>query len=105
MKEIYTHHDFTRVGFLRSVLEEARIPCFIRNEHTHAVFNGIPSPIFYPVLCVTDDDDFDRAMQLVEEHRIPEINFLADWKCASCGEEVPGEFDSCWNCEALRSVG
>lgn len=21
-----------------------------------------------------------------------------DWKCVGCGEEVPGEFEVCWNC-------
>jgi hypothetical protein len=25
-----------------------------------------------------------------------------EWRCASCGEEIPGHFDLCWNCEAER---
>jgi hypothetical protein len=102
MKEIFADHDFTKVGFFRSVLEEAQIPCFIRNEHTHSVFTGIPSPLFYPALCITKDEDFDRAKALLEEHRHPDVTVGVNWKCPACGEEVPGEFESCWNCEALR---
>ena len=24
------------------------------------------------------------------------------WKCLTCGEEVPEQFDACWNCETPR---
>ena len=27
-----------------------------------------------------------------------------DWQCTACGEQVPANFDLCWNCEALRSI-
>jgi hypothetical protein len=27
----------------------------------------------------------------------------ADWTCAACGEQVPGTFDVCWNCQAQRT--
>jgi len=26
----------------------------------------------------------------------------SDWKCAQCGEAVPGNFANCWNCQAER---
>jgi hypothetical protein len=26
-----------------------------------------------------------------------------EWQCAGCGESVPGNFDLCWNCEAVRA--
>ena len=29
----------------------------------------------------------------------------AAWPCPECGEEVPGNFDVCWNCGAARHDG
>ena len=26
-----------------------------------------------------------------------------EWRCPACGEEVPGHFDLCWNCQAERA--
>jgi ssDNA-binding Zn-finger/Zn-ribbon topoisomerase 1 len=28
----------------------------------------------------------------------------ADWLCADCGEQVPGHFDLCWNCQQARET-
>jgi hypothetical protein len=27
------------------------------------------------------------------------------WACAQCGEENPGNFEMCWNCQATRVAG
>ena len=35
MREVFVAQDYTRVGFFRSVLEQAGIASFIRNEHSH----------------------------------------------------------------------
>lgn len=107
MKVIFIHHDFTRVGHCSSVLEEAGIPCFIQNASTHNVMTGLPIPSFYPRLCVTHDEDAERATELLREFiegaqdTVAEEN-SADWECPQCGETVPGNFGSCWKCDALR---
>jgi hypothetical protein len=55
MKEVFVHRDFTVVGLKKSILEEAGIDCFIRNENTSATFGAgafglVQSPIFEPAL-------------------------------------------------------
>jgi hypothetical protein len=47
MKEIYVHQDYTRVGFYKSILDEAGIPNLVRNEATHSSMSELPSPIFF----------------------------------------------------------
>lgn len=104
MIEIYTHQDYTRVGFMKSILDHAGIPCFIQNQHTNTIMSGIPVPLFYPKLCILDETDFDEANRLVLEAQgqLSTNGFVEAWQCHRCGEWVPGEFGSCWNCELMR---
>ena len=109
MTEIFVHADFTRVGVCRAILEEAGIPCFIRNENTQNLLSGLPDSACHPALCVTNDADAKRAVELLrdflttEAQRDPE-DAASDWQCPQCGETVPGNFGSCWKCETQRPV-
>jgi hypothetical protein len=105
VKEIYIHKDFTRVGHCRSLLETAGIPCFIRNESTYHLMTGIPIPKFYPALCITNDADAGRAVETLRDFLGGEADAGSqEWRCPQCGETVPGNFGSCWKCEAHRPV-
>ena len=102
MKEIFGHRDGSMVGHYQSILEQAGIPCFIRNENA-AALSELQGPAFYPVLCV-DDEFYNDAMELLrpiyEAHRTQAT--AVDWVCTSCGETVPGSFEVCWNCDQAR---
>jgi hypothetical protein len=102
MTEIFVHKDYTIVGFYRSLLEEAGIPCMIRNEHTHHLMADIPIPAFYPALCVMKDDDAERAVAILREFKQGETTSTEDWLCPACQETVPGSFGSCWKCEGVK---
>jgi hypothetical protein len=102
MREIYSHRDFHQVALRRSVLEAAGIPCFIRNETSYRIadaFGGFlacffPIPEWWPNLCVIHEEHYIEALQLL---RAPSAS-VDHWRCPKCGEEVPLEFDTCWNC-------
>jgi hypothetical protein len=102
VREIFVHKDYTLVGFYRSLLEEAGIPCMIRNEMTHHLLTELPIPELYPALCVMQDEDAARAVELLREYKRGETEPGKDWVCPSCGETVPGSFGSCWKCEGAR---
>ena len=38
----------------------------------------------------------------VDRKQIESEENSAEWKCQQCGETVPGNFGSCWKCDALR---
>lgn len=86
-----------RIAFYRSILEEAGIPTFVRNENLSGTEGMIH--IFEPALCVVEDSDAPRARDLMEQAKLsedpgdgPEII------CTSCQERNPSNFGSCWNC-------
>ena len=87
-----------------AILENEGIPTFTQNNGPQqALGPGLfPPPEFWPALCVLNDDDYPEAMKVLTDVRKPDSRPEADWKCASCGETVPGNFTSCWNCQAAR---
>jgi hypothetical protein len=107
MKTVFVHHDSTVVGLKKSILEEAGIDCFIQNESTSAslgagVLGLVQSPIFDPALCILDDSRYEEAMALLKSAPESSLPAGADWRCPKCGESVPGNFDTCWNCSTKR---
>lgn len=103
MREVFNHQEYTRVGFYKSVLDEAGIPNFIRNQYTNHLITSMPSALFFPSLCIVNDEEYDEAMQILGAiHDAPQSQ-AADWRCPKCNEEVPGNFDSCWQCGAVRA--
>ena len=110
MKSVFIHRDPIFVGHALSLLTEAGIRAFIRNEVSHNLMGAsIAGPLlaFSPDLCVLDEGDWPRAMELINAsmlgHAAPRPDPAADWNCAACGEKVPSSFGQCWACEAVRS--
>ncbi len=102
MTEIFVHPDPTQLAHCRTILEEAGIECFIKNEETSDLIAGLPDPLRQPSLFVTKDADAERARALLREVAGAEKSNAPEWKCPKCGEIVPGNFSSCWKCETLR---
>ncbi len=67
MREVFVNQDHTRVGFYKSVLDEAGIPNFIRNQYSNNSLTEMPSALFFPALWVVQDEDYDQAMQILGE--------------------------------------
>ena len=101
MREVFVNQDHARVGLFKSILEEAGIAVFVRNEMANNI-TEMPSPLFFPTLCVVRDEDYDQAMQILGKIYHEPPSEAADWRCPDCREEVPGTFDSCWQCGAPR---
>jgi hypothetical protein len=100
MREVFTSQDFTQVGYYKSVLDEAGISSFVRNENANSI--GLGGAIFFPSLCVTDDYDYVEAIRILKSQQYKETTPVADWTCPSCSEKNPGNFELCWNCNSPR---
>ena len=68
MREVFVNQDHARVGFYKSILDQAGIANFVRNESANNI-TEMPSPIFFPALCVIHDEDYDKAMAVLREMR------------------------------------
>jgi len=102
MKELFREADITRVTFFKLLLEQEGIPTLIRNEYlTMSGLSEIPIPEFFPALCVMEDADYVRAVQLIRAHLDAEQQGAdREVRCPACGEANPGNFSDCWNCGA-----
>lgn len=104
MREIFGSRDGSMVGHYQSILQQAGIPSFIRNEHA-AALSELQGPAFYPVLCV-DDENYEIAMELLQPYYQQSRQAVEpeEWVCPQCGETVPGTFDMCWSCQYAREA-
>lgn len=84
---------------IESLLEQANIPCLTRNVPLSMANGLIPhSP---PELWILNDEDYPRAIEIVDGWRNAEVEDHSAWVCR-CGETIEGQFTSCWNCNKDR---
>jgi hypothetical protein len=100
MRQVYSSQDSTQVGYYKSILDEAGILSFIRNEFSNNP--EVSGAMFLPSLCIIEDTDYDEAIRILKSRQIKEDLRVDEWKCPSCSEINPPNFELCWNCHALR---
>ena len=100
MRQVYTSQDSTQVGYYKSILDEAGIPSFIRNENSNNP--EVSGAEFLPSLCVIEDKDYEQAISILKSMQVTASRTGPEWICPSCSEKNPANFDSCWNCDSLR---
>ena len=107
MKELVRERDAAILIYYKSILESEGIAVMVKNHNfANMEFGSAPiGPAFYPQLCVMNDGDYDRAMEILKERSKPASDAEVDkeWVCTNCNESNPGNFDICWSCEAARS--
>ena len=100
MRQVYTSQDSSQVGYYKSILDEAGIASFIRNENSNNP--EMAGADFFPALCVIEDADYDKAIDLLKSLQTENPVHVEEWKCPSCSEINPPNFGSCWNCNTLQ---
>lgn len=86
---------------LKSLLEQANIPCLIRNENLSVVLGELPFAECSPEIWIQNDEDYPKAKEIVDAWRNAEIEYQGPWVCR-CGETIEGQFSSCWSCGKER---
>jgi len=100
MREVFSSADVTEVSYYKSRLDEADIPSYIQNENATAI--GLAGAMFFPRLCIIDDDDYDEALRVLKSGQFQGVSEHAEWTCPSCSEKNPGNFELCWKCSTPR---
>jgi len=85
------------------MLEAAGIRCELRNRYIGAAVGDLPADQVAPQLWLRDSRDHAAASALLSEWRAPSA--LPSWRCASCREQLEGQFFQCWNCGATQTSG
>lgn len=101
MKEIFRDKSTVTVGHYKSILEDAGILVMVRNESL--ALTEVPIPVFFPALCVMNDDDAERAIEILRAYQAKEKEVAAgeDEICSKCSEPNPPNFETCWSCSEV----
>jgi len=100
MKTVYSSPHLFLVYLFKDILDSHHIPCIITNLYLSGAAGELPPTEVWPSLRVENDEDFDRASQLVSQElkrQVQDSNIQA-WSCPQCGELIEGQFNQCWRC-------
>jgi len=108
MKRIYTAKNPIDAHLLKGVLETQGIQTEVKGDFMWSFLGELPvTPDFLPNVLVTDDADYERAMEIVKDFQSEETSTCheaEEWKCGSCNEINEGQFTECWQCGTSRII-
>ena len=103
MKRIYQHFDRFEVYKVFHLLEDAGVPCFVKNELLQGAIGDVPPQNSEPEVWINDNSWFDKASQMIKEFETEQAQTLkrhsAQWVCSNCKEDNEQTFAVCWNCQ------
>jgi len=102
IRRIFVSQSLVEVEALKARLEQASIPCFIKNRYSSMLAGDVPFAEVFPELWVINEEDGPRAKELLALWRERPAPGTPDWTCRRCGERHEAQFTSCWKCGAER---
>ncbi|MEH6452674.1 MAG: DUF2007 domain-containing protein [Psychromonas sp.] len=101
MKLVYSNENQFLVNNMKNLIEAQGINTFVKNEFAQGAVGEISAFDAWPEVWVVDDDNFDRATEIVESSQ--NTKSAADWACQECYEVNDPAFDFCWKCQHEKS--
>ena len=103
MKQVHVAKHAPEAHIVKGLLESSGIAAVVRGEFLTSGWGELPVDVCS--VWVADDRDYERAQALL-------VTFLRgdlarelkdrNWRCDRCGEQLEGQFTSCWKCGAQR---
>lgn len=105
MEKFYTDYNQVKVRQIKALLDDAKVPCFIKNEYIQGASGEIPHQETLPELWLMDGEWRGKAQKIVDEleHDLANTSDI-EWKCDSCLESNEGQFMICWQCQSSRAL-
>lgn len=102
MRKIFSAENITTVSLVKDILASHGIPTVIRNRFLGAAMGELPPIECWPELWLIDEDMYGECRRLIDEFLHADEGELVPWCCPVCGEEIDGQFNQCWRCNAGR---
>lgn len=106
MKRIFIARHPAEAHFVKGLLQSEGIQATVRGEDLSGVRGGVPvTHDTSPSVWILDDAEFESAATLIRRYEsgaAPEPGPTPAWQCPQCGEQVEGQFTSCWKCGSDR---
>jgi hypothetical protein len=103
MKPLHTARHATEAHLIRGYLESEGVSAIIRGEYLSGGVGELPADLCK--VWVVNDGDFARADVLLRRFLQGEAarDYAHEaWRCATCDENIEGQFTACWNCGNAR---
>jgi hypothetical protein len=105
MKQLHAARHALEAHLVKGFLESNGIAAVVRGEFLTSGWGELPVDVCS--VWVSDDAQYDRAHALL-------VSFLKGdsarefrgqaWRCPRCGEQLEGQFTTCWSCGASRTA-
>lgn len=100
MKMVYSNENSFIVNNVKNILESQGIKTFIKNEFAQGAVGEISAFDSWPEVWITDDCDFDSAMEMVKSIQNKQVTI--EWTCKKCAEKNDASFEVCWQCQGEK---
>lgn len=98
MIKIFVSQSLPEVESLKNIMEQAEIPCNIKNQQTAGLAGEVPFVEVFPELWVLRNEDLGKAKDILENWSKAKPVQDKEWICPNCRETIEKEFTTCWNC-------
>lgn len=102
MKNVFVSQHLFEVEMRKECLEQAGIPCTIKNQRSSGLAGEIPFTEVFPELWVIEDDEYDRARRVLDDGLVALPSNQDGWICQRCEERHESQFGTCWKCGQER---
>jgi hypothetical protein len=98
---LHTAPNLAEIEIVRELIEDQGIDCALRNDNLQMAIGSVSAVDTWPEIWILNDPDIDRAREIFSDWQTGEQD-TPPWTCPECGEEVEGQFTSCWRCSVER---
>lgn len=99
MKRLYASHNTVVLEQITDALDQANIRSIKRNMNmTGQAAGELPPIVCWPEIWLVDESEADQAGRILAEILQSFENPGESWVCPVCGEQLEGQFGSCWQC-------
>ena len=103
MERFYSDYNQVKVRQIKAMLDDANIPCFIKNEFIQGASGEIPPHETLPEIWLVDSQWRNKAEKMLDELEQDLANSSdAEWHCSACNESNDGQFMICWQCQSSK---
>ena len=105
MKQVHAARHAPEAHLVKGFLESNGISAVVRGEFLTSGWGELPVDVCS--VWISDDRLYDRAQALLVAFLRGDLasEFRGQhWRCPKCGEQLEGQFTSCWSCGAVRNA-
>jgi len=97
VERLYSAANLPEAYLVRDLLAEVGVRTQILNENAQGGVGEIPFTHAYPEIWIERTGDMERARRVITEYE-SRSESTSDIECPRCGEQNPGNFETCWHC-------